>query len=55
MVSSTKAKMVDSIVEVLEPVLYHNEKDTHMYVAIPEECGDVKKFMGVVLSVLTGN
>ena len=55
MVSSTKAKMVDSIVEVLEPVLYHNEKDTPMYVAIPEECGDVKKFMGEVLSLLTGN
>ena len=55
MVSSTKAKMVDSIVEVLEPVLYHNEKDTPMYGDNTEEYYDAKKVMGEVSSLLSGN
>ena len=47
--------MIDNIIEELEPVLYPNEKDTHIKDKITEGCDDVKKAMGAVLSLLTGN
>ena len=53
--SSTETKDIDRIIEVREPFLHHNEKDKPMYGAIPEGCDDVKKMMGEVLSLLTGN
>ena len=53
--SSTETKDIDRIIEVREHFLHHNEKDKPMYGAIPEGCDDVKKMMGEVLSLLTGN
>ena len=48
-------KVIDNIVEVCEPVLHQNEKDTPMNVTIPEECDDMNKLMGEEASVLTIN
>ena len=44
--------MVDKIIEVLESLLYHNDKDTPLYGVILEECDDVEKLMGEVSSLL---
>ena len=55
MIGSTEYKVIDNITEELKHVLYHNDKDTHIYIVITEECGDVNKVMGEVLSLLTGN
>ena len=40
--------MIYNIIEVIEPVLYNNEKDTPTYVEITKEFDDVKKVMGEV-------
>ena len=48
-------KVIYNILEIREPVLYHNKKDTHIYGAIPEECDDLKKVMKEMLSLLIGN
>ena len=45
MISSTETKVICNIIELSEPVLHHNEKDTSMYGNITEECDDVKKVM----------
>ena len=55
MVGSTEMKVDDNIIEKGEHVLHHNEKDTPMYGVITEVCDDVKKVMGEVMSLLTGN
>ena len=47
--------MVDKKMEVIKPILSHNEEDIPMYGAIPEEWNDVKKLMEEVLSILTGD
>ena len=47
--------MIYNIIEEREPVLYPNEKDTHIKDKITEGCDDVKKAMGAVSSLLTGN
>ena len=47
--------MIDNIIEVLETLLHHNEKDTPMYGEIAEKFDDVKKVMGEVSSLLSGN
>ena len=54
-IGSTETKVIDSTIEEREPVLHQNDKDTNMYVEIPEECDDVKKVMGEVSSLLTLN
>ena len=55
MISIMEVKVIDNIIEVLEPVLYHNDNDTPMYGAIKEGCGGAKKVMGEMSSLLTGN
>ena len=55
MIISTETKVIDNIIEVREPVLHHNEKDTPMYGAITEERDDVKKVVVEVTCLLTGN
>ena len=54
-ICSIETKVIDSTIEEREPVLHQNDKDTTMYVEIPEECDDVKKVMGEVSSLLTLN
>ena len=55
MVGITETKVIDNIIEVLETFLHHNEKDTPMYGEIAEKFDDVKKVMGEVSSLLSGN
>ena len=55
MISTVEEKAIDNIIEVIEPLLSQNEKDKPMYGTITEECDYVKKLMGDVLSILTGN
>ena len=45
-ISSTEVKMIDNNIEVVEPVLYHNEKDIYMYGTVPEECYYTTQIMG---------
>ena len=40
-----ESKDIDNIIELIEPVLSYNEKNTHMYGAIPYEYDDMKKVM----------
>ena len=47
-ISSTEVKMIDNNIEVVEPVLYHNDKDTPMYGAVTEKCDNAKKMTGEV-------
>ena len=46
MVISMEAKAIDYKIEVVEPVLYHNEKDIYMYGTVPEECYYTTQIMG---------
>ena len=55
MVSGTETNVIYNIIEVREPVLNHNEKDTHMDGAILEGLYYFKKVMGEFLSLLTAN
>ena len=55
MISTVEEKAIDNIIEVIEPLLSQNEKEKPMYGTITEKCDDVKKVMGDVLSIFTGN
>ena len=55
MISITEMKVIENIIEICGPVLYHNKKYTPMYGSSTEECDDAKKVMGEVLSILTWN
>ena len=54
-ISGTETKVIDNIIEEREPVLHNNDRGAHMYGSIPGGCDNLKKLMGEVLSLLTGN